>query len=149
MKNLILCCMMLLVACDALPRDPAGSSEAIRRHGVMRVGLVLGDGDFGRAASARLLDRLSRQTGARAAIRSGATEPLFQALERGDIDLVLTPLDPESPWMTRISLSPPIATQGRKDKRLDYYAAMRNGENRWIMTVESAARAVADPGAGQ
>ncbi|CAM8644171.1 MULTISPECIES: hypothetical protein [Sphingobium] len=149
MKILALCCLSLLVACDALPRDPAGSSDAIGHNGVMRVGLVRGDGDFGRAAAARLLDRLSRQTGAHPAIRPGATEPLFQALERGDLDLVLTPLDRKSPWMTRVSLSPPIATQSYKDNRLDYYAVMRNGENRWIMTVESAARAAADPGAGR
>jgi hypothetical protein len=147
MKAVLPCLpLLLLAACDPLPRDPAGSSERIRATHLLRVGVAQGEPDFGRAAAARLLGRLARQTGARPHIRPGSTEPLLMALERGDLDLVLTPLDPKSPWMTRVSLSPPLAARGEGERRITYHAVLRNGENRWIMTVEQAARRAADPG---
>jgi hypothetical protein len=147
MKAALACLpLLLLAACDALPRDPAGSSVRIRATKMLRVGVAQGEPDFGRAASARLLGRLARETGARPRLSAGSTEPLLMALERGDLDLVLTPLDPESPWMTRVSLSPPLAARGMDERRVTYHAVMRNGENRWIMTVEKAARRAADAG---
>lgn len=149
MKALLPATGLLLIACNALPRDPAGTSERIAQRHVIRVGVAIGAKDFGRAASARLLDRLARDTGARPQLRTGATEPLFTDLRQGRLDMVLAPLSPKSPWATMVAFSPPLATRGRGEDQLDQYAVLRNGENRWIMTVEKAARAVADPGAGQ
>lgn len=149
MKAVLPCVCLFLAACNGLPRDPAGSSDRIAGTGVIRVGLALDGTDLGRAASARLLERLARDSGARPRIEPGSTEALFQRLERGELDLVLAPLDPESPWMTRVTFSPPLAARGQDEYRTDYGAAMRNGENRWIMTVEKAARDSADPGATQ
>lgn len=149
MKKLLPTACLLLLACDALPRDPEGTSERIAQSRVIRVGLATGGGDFGRAASARLLDRLARETGARPQLRAGATEPLFTDLQQARLDVVLAPLSPKSPWATMVALSPPLATRGEGEEKLDQYAVLRNGENRWIMTVEKAARAAADPGADQ
>jgi hypothetical protein len=147
MKKWLLTSCLLLMACGALPRDPEGSYQSITRNHVMRIGVVAPESDFGRRPAALLLNRLSQVTGARPRIVTGATEPLFQALERGDLDLVLTPLDPKTPWAAQVALSPAIAARGEGERRMQYHAAMRNGENRWIMEVEAAARDVAEPGA--
>lgn len=140
---------LLLIACNAMPRDPAGTSDRIAQSRVIRVGLATGGGGFCRAASSRLLDRLAHETGARSQLRAGATEPLFTDLQAGRLDMVLAPLSPKSPWATMVAFSPPLATRGEGEDRIDHYVVLRNGENRWIMTVEKAARAVADPGVGQ
>ena len=41
-----------------------------------------------------------------------------------------------------VAFGPPLSTTGTKDTPLQLKAAMRNGENRWIMTVERASRAI-------
>jgi len=143
----LLCLSLLLPACNALPRDPEGTEQAIRDQKRIRVGLVPGPQGLGRAASARLLGQLESRMQARAHIVSGATEPLLRALDQGDIDIVLSPFDAKTPWATLVALTPPIAASGEGEKRVEIRAAMRNGENRWIMTVETIARAAADPGA--
>jgi hypothetical protein len=48
----------------------------------------------------------------------------------------------DSPWATDVAFGPPLLKTGTKDGPLELKAAMRNGENRWIMTVERASRAV-------
>ncbi|WP_429614976.1 hypothetical protein [Sphingobium olei] len=132
-----------------MPRDPEGTSEAIARSRQIRVGLVQGDSDFARPAAARLLRRLAHETGARPVLRAGSTETLFKQLERGDLDLVLAPLDPKSPWMIDVTPGPPLAATGQGEARIEYYPVLRNGENRWIMQVERIARTVAESGAEQ
>ncbi len=106
-----------------------------------------GDTRFAAAARTRFLKSLTAATTARPVFVSGSTETLLQQLERGELDLVLTPLDPDSPWVTRVTPGPPLADKGTGERRVQYHAVMRNGENRWIMTVEKASRASADPGA--
>lgn len=149
MKALAASFLIVLAGCGTMPRDPEGTSEAIARSHKIRVGLVQGDSDFARPAAARMLRRLADETGARPILRPGSTETLFKQLERGELDLVLAPLDPKSPWMVDVTPGPPLAATGPGDARVEYYPVLRNGENRWIMTVERIARAVADPGAAQ
>lgn len=140
--------LALLAGCSDLPRDPDRTSEHIAASRTIRIGMVPGDTRFADAARTRFLEALTTATAARPAFETGATEVLLQQLERGELDLVLTPLDPHSPWVTRVTPGPPLAERGRGERRVQYQAVMRNGENRWIMTVEKASRASADPGAG-
>ncbi len=143
----ILLLVALLTGCTDLPRDPDGTSERIAASRAIRIGLVPGDTRFADTARSRFLTQLTAATGARSTFVSGSTESLLQQLERGDLDLVLTPLDPKSPWVARVTPGPPLADKGSGERRVQYQAVMRNGENRWIMTVEKASRASADPGA--
>jgi len=130
---------LLLAACDRFPSDPEQSLENIRSRGTIRLGAPE---NIPPEASA-LLRRLERETGARTLRRSGEIEPLLQAVKDGDIDLVIAPFRKDTPSATANALSPPIRTDGSGDKAIEWRAALRNGENRWISLVEVNARQVA------
>jgi DNA-binding transcriptional LysR family regulator len=130
---------LLLTACDRFPRDPEHSLDDIRARGILRVGVPQ---DMPPEAGA-LLQRLESATGARTRRTAGPVEPLLQAVEDGDIDLVIAPFRKDTPSATANALSPPICTEGSGKKAIEWRAAMRNGENRWISLVEINARQVA------
>lgn len=142
MKALILLLGALaLSACDSLPRDPDRTLEKIQQSDIIRVGLVApASADLGKTKT--LLVALERKTGARAQMIYGAAEPLLKSLDEGDIDIVIGPFAKETPWASEVAFGPPLASHGSDDDPVEIKAAMRNGENRWIMLVESASRSV-------
>lgn len=141
MKKLTLIGLCLLAACDALPRDPEGTSKRILETRQFSVSLT--DAALrGNAAASRLITQLEKQTGARAIVRSGSVEPTLQAATKGQVDLVIGQFRRDSPWRTEIAFGPPLASFGPKDDPIELKAAVRNGENRWLMTVERASRAI-------
>ncbi|AHE52862.1 hypothetical protein [Sphingomonas sanxanigenens] len=148
-RGAALALLMFLAGCDTLPRDPGGTLERVETTHRLRVGVAAGLPVSRTDRPARLIEALERRTGARAEIRRGAAEPLFVALRAGRLDLVIAPVAADSPWATDITFGPPLATTGEGDDRLDLVAAMRNGENRWIMLIERASRAVAPAAASR
>ncbi|HKY83153.1 MAG TPA: hypothetical protein VJM09_16980 [Sphingobium sp.] len=131
----VLSCL-LATGCEALPRDPEGTLNRIESSRTFKVGAI------GPAqAAAPLIAALEQRTGARAAIRPMTAEPALQALDDGRIDLVIGPFLRDSPWSTDVAFGPPLAVAGSRDHPIEYKAAVRNGENRWLMTVERASRA--------
>lgn len=130
-----------LAACDALPKDPDGTLHAIQTRGDIRV-----------AATAplppealRLLDRLQTRTSAIPRLQTGELEPLLARLDKGDVDLVVAPFRKGTLLETSAALSPPLATSGQGEQAIEWRAAMKNGENRWISIVEASARDAGDP----
>ena len=148
-RTAALALLMLMAGCDALPRDPGGTLQRVETTHRLMVGVAAGLPMSRTDRPARLIEALERRTGARAEIRRGAAEPLLVALRAGRIDLVIAPVAADSPWATEVSFAPPLATTGEGDERIDLVAAMRNGENRWIMLVEHISRAVAPAAAAQ
>jgi len=130
---------LLVTGCDRFPSDPDHSLEAIRKSGTIRLGAPQDIPPEART----LLRRLEDATGAQTQRTSGPVEPLLQAVENGDIDLVIAPFRKDTPSATANALSPPIRTEGSGKKAIEWRAAMRNGENRWISLVEINARRVA------
>jgi hypothetical protein len=125
-----------LAGCDALPKDPDGTLTAIEARGEIRV-----------AATAplppealRLLDRLQKRTHAISRVETGELEPLLARLDEGGVDLVVAPFRKGTLLETAAALSPPLATSGQGEKAIEWRAAMKNGENRWISLVEASAR---------
>jgi hypothetical protein len=130
-----------LAGCDALPKDPDGTLAAIETRGDIRV-----------AATAplppealRLLDRLQKRTHAVPRVETGELEPLLARLDEGGVDLVVAPFRKGTLLQTAAALSPPLATSGRGEKVIEWRAAMKNGENRWISLVEASARDAGKP----
>ena len=85
---------------------------------------------------------MARATGATPQLKQGASEPLLIELEEGRLDLVVGPLSPESPWVSRVTLLQPIG-ETLEPQRLALTPIARNGENRWIMLLEAEARTFA------
>lgn len=140
---------LALTACDALPRDPHDTLARIEAGHVIRLGMVADPHPLDAVRLRGLVGALEARTGAHAQASTGATEPLLAALRSGNLDLVIGPVTADTPWRTDVALGPPIATRGSGDDRIELRAAMRNGENRWIMAVERASNAIAPELAGQ
>jgi len=141
--------LFALAACGAFPRDPEETLRTIERDHLIRVGLVADPHPIDDGRARALIGMVERQTQARAQIETGATEPLLMKLDRGELDMVIGPVSKDTPWRTDVALGPPLAIRGTKDDRTELVAAMRNGENRWIMLVERASRAVAPEASGR
>lgn len=141
LKSWIVLAFLLLGACDALPRDPAGTSQRIAQKRHFTVSLadpaIRSEPQIG-----KLVHEIERRTGAHAQWLPGSGEALFQRLDDGALDLVIGRFAADSPWAMDVAFGPPLSTGGTSDAPLKLMAAMRNGENRWIMTVERASRAI-------
>lgn len=131
--------MLLAGGCDRFPDDPEHSLDNIRSRGVVRIGTqpVLPP------EAEELVRRIERATGARAQLREGALEPMLSELEKGKIDLVIAPFRKDTPWAAMTALSPPLRAERSGKAGTEWRAAMRSGENRWILLVETEARKAA------
>lgn len=137
--------LLLVAACDTLPRDPDGTSRRIARTESFTVGFV--DGAAAADPEAATLIRvLERRTGSKARPVGDHGEALLNRLASGSLDLAIGHFRPDSPWQTEVAFGPVLATAGPADSPLELKAAMRNGENRWIMTVERASRSLSPGG---
>ncbi len=134
----LLATALMAAGCDAIPADPDGSLERIRGERLFKVGLIASHSPPPDGA-ADLLRRLSRATGAEAALERGAAEALLTRLEEGELDLVLGEFAEKSPWAAQVTLTEPIGPKGATILA----AAARNGENAWIALVHREARAAA------
>ncbi len=132
---------LALTACDALPRDPDGTSDRVAQSG--RFTVALADPSLRADPLVTSLIRdVERRSKARAQWQGGSGETLFKHLDDDRLDLVIGRFRADTPWATMAAFGPPLASHGESKDRLELKAAMRNGENRWIMTVERASRAV-------
>ncbi|HUD94584.1 hypothetical protein, partial [Sphingobium sp.] len=114
----------------------------IERDRSFLVGFASSDiADDPRAAA--LIKAIEAGTGAKATMVGGGGEGLLVRLEQGDADLVIGRFKADSPWQTEVAFGPALDTSGPPSDPVELKAAMRNGENRWIMTVEQASRSVA------
>jgi len=134
----LLATALLVAGCDAIPSDPDGTLDRVRGERLFRVGLIASHTPPPDGAG-NLLQRLSRATGAKAAVERGPAEALLTRLEEGDLDLVLGEFAEQSPWAAQVTLSDPILANGP----IVLAAAARNGENAWIALIHREARAVA------
>lgn len=130
-----------IAACSDFPRDPDATLKKIEARREVRVGVA---GTLPPEAL-RLISTIERRTHATARISNGTLEPMLLRLDEGSLDLVIAPFRKGSPLSAPNALSPPVLTVGSGKTATEWRAAMQNGENRWIMLVETSARAVAPP----
>jgi hypothetical protein len=125
----------LLVGCDGLPRDAAGTTERIERTHAMRVTVLPGTPDARPALA--MLDAYARNHGARVTLVPIHGEHAHKALEDGKIDVLIGHFAKASPWQADIALSKPVARGEPDDKaRPVLRIARRNGENELILATD-------------
>jgi hypothetical protein len=145
-SSLAICAVLALAGCERLPRDPDGTLDRVRAERSFRVGLIAaGDTPIGVERTKAFLVRVARATGATPLVKEAASEPLLLQLEDGQLDLVVGPLSPASPWVGEVALLRPIG-ETLEPQHLLLTPIARNGENRWIMLLEREAKAVAGEG---
>jgi ABC-type phosphate/phosphonate transport system substrate-binding protein len=132
----LLLAVLPLCGCGTFPRDPDKTLSRVSSERTFRVGLIA-DGQAAQLApeAAAFLQRVSAATGAKPALRKGASEPLLLDLKAGKLDLVLGTVSPDSPWALDVAILPPLAER-TAPQHLIVSPIARNGENRWIMLLE-------------
>jgi ABC-type amino acid transport substrate-binding protein len=120
-----------------LPRDPEGAWERIR-GGEMRVGVSehppwtrWEDGEPS-GIEVQLLRDLGNRLDARIQWRRGAESELVEALERGELDVVIGGVKDSTPWSSHAAATRPYVTfEGE-----DYVLLVPHGENRWLLELD-------------
>lgn len=140
MCRLFLLPLLLLAACDALPRDPHNTLNNIYASRQIRVGLVAGTKE--NLPAGVLIAALTKETKSKAAVISGPVDPLLARLNGGSLDLVIGPFARNSPLADQVAFGPALSILHGAPSVIEVKAAMRNGENRWIMSVERASRRI-------
>ena len=131
--------LLALAACANYPRDIEGTSEHVAAQHRFRVGVVAGPATFPDRREA-FLAALERKTGARASLFTGSAEPLLLALDRGELDLVIGELSKDTPWVADVAVIEPLATRHVAGDAITLSPIARNGESRWVMTLEEVVR---------
>lgn len=110
------CALLLCAACGNYPRDPEGTLERVR-GGALRVGVAEASpwtslaGGTPAGVEPALVQELARELGARVEWVPGSETLLLEALERGELDLVVGGLDSRTPWKRkRIAITDPYYT---------------------------------------
>lgn len=134
---------LLLAGCGAIPRDPDGTLERVRAERRFRVGLIAAPADVGGRRRDAFLRAVGAAAGAAPAVETGASEPLLDRLEAGELDLVVGELTPKTPWAKRVTLLPALDEQVGRRGHSHLAAAARNGENAWIALLHREATRVA------
>ena len=122
-----------------LPRDADGTLERVR-GGELRVGAgehapwVITTDRAPAGIEPELVNRLARQLGAYPTYRRASESELLDALERGQLDLVVGGLLEDSPWRGRVALTRPYFRDDTS--RVGHVFATPSGENGWLVYVE-------------
>ena len=134
--------LLCLAGCGDIPKDPDGTLDRIRSEHVIRVGRVDGGSAADASAWRQVLAQLEASTGGRSVFRSGPLEPFLLELEAGKLDVVVGGrFDEKTPWKTRVTLGPPVGRVETLDGVTASHIVVRNGENAWIMLVQSETKA--------
>jgi polar amino acid transport system substrate-binding protein len=134
---------LALAGCGAtIPSDPEGTSDRVA-DGALHVGAVAaddwvvadGDGDpTGREVE--LVDAYAEHTGAEIEWSTGGEQRLVEALEAGDLDLVIGGIRPDTPWSDRTSTTQPYTLEAADGSREELVALARMGENRFVLDLD-------------
>ena len=145
-KAVVAVVTLILAACAPYPRDVEGTTDQIRRQGIVRVAFA--ELDPRQAAIARnYAERVAAEVGAQVGQQpNGTTESVFARLEEGELDLVIAEVAADSPWLTDVAVLEPLSRRRAGQRLLTLSPVARNGENRWIGLLEVEAR---DMAAGQ
>lgn len=133
---------LMLASCQAIPIDQSGTLERISEHGVLRVGMITGLAPSEKSRLQILVGRSAAAAGGRPVLTEGAAEPLLLMLEAGELDVVVGAFDSSSPWSSRVHLLPPLSIERHGKSDIEATAAVRNGENGWIMLLEREAKSL-------
>ncbi|MCW1432169.1 hypothetical protein [Novosphingobium sp. JCM 18896] len=133
--------LALLQGCSAYPRDIEGTSERIAQSHELHVGY----GKLApplRARAERFVQAVAATCDARVVAEDGqSNEAMFALLDDNKLDLVMTEVAADSPWLSEVAVIEPLARRQIGNRELGLSAVARNGENRWIVRLESQVRA--------
>lgn len=125
---------LMLAACDDYPRDIENTMQGVEQSGRLRAGLISA-GDNSDTAERELVNRIAEAAGAEASFEEGSAETLFRRLEQGELDIVVGHIAKASPWKKRVALTKSAEAKSPPKKLPVLRAALRKGENRWLLFI--------------
>ena len=130
---------LAVVGCADFPRDPERTEALVRESNAIRLGWVANAAPEPEALAT--LATIEEAMGARIQSKQADSETLLRELEEGKIDLVYGSFAMDSPWAKHVHLGKALGWRTEPPKHVSSSRFVyRNGENGWIMRVESAAR---------
>lgn len=148
MRRLVAVVLMLpvlaLAGCGLqMPTDPDGTLDAVRGD-TLRVGVSPHDGwaevvdGEGVGREAELVEGFADSLGADVAWVEGGEEHLMEALEAGDLDLVIGGLSDATPWSTHAAITRPyLTTTDASGASTNHVMAVPLGENAFLVALET------------
>lgn len=135
--------MVLMTGCGAqVPADPYGTLDRVR-DGVVRVGVsendpwvVVHDAGPPTGTESALITAFADQLGADVAWVDGSEAELVEALDRGDLDVVLAGFAEDTPWMEEAAATRPYAEIATMDGMQRHVMLVRLGENGFLTALE-------------
>ncbi len=135
-QTLALVIALAISGCDNFPKDVAGTMQEVTARGSLRVGIVA-DGET-EARERFLAQTIAQAAAVEAEVESGSAEILLHRLENGRIDLVVGQFAKASPWKGRVAFTKPAEADSPPSHEPVLRAAVRSGENRWLIFVTTA-----------
>lgn len=140
--------VLLLTGCAIqMPADPHGTLDRVE-NGVLRVGVtenppwveVSDDDALGSAPSGTepaLISEFAEELGSDIEWKFGSEAVLLEALERGELDVVVGGFLEDTPWKDRGAITRPYTETLTRDGAKKHVMIVRMGENRFLMAVET------------
>lgn len=132
-----------LAACGSIPRDPDGTLEQVLDDRLLRVGAspaegsVTFEGDHAGGREADLVIAFAEELGAEVSWTLGGEGELVDAMERGELDLIIGGLAADSPWADKVSLTRPYRESTELDgSTVKHVMAVPLGENAMLVRLE-------------
>lgn len=148
MKFVSIALLTLLVSGCAIqmPADPLGTLERAE-NGVLRVGVTenppwveVSGGALGSPPSGTepaLISEFAAELGSGVEWKFGSEAVLIEALERGEVDVVIGGLLDDTPWADRGAITRPYTETMAGDGAKKHVMIVRMGENRFLVALET------------
>lgn len=135
--------MLLVSGCGSqIPADPHGTLERVQ-GGVLRVGVTANDpwvslADPGAPSGTEpaLIEGFAEQLGAELEWTDGSEADLVQALDRGDLDVVVGGFVADTPWAEEAAITRPYAEITTVEGTVERVMIVRMGENGFLVELE-------------
>lgn len=137
--------VIALAGCGlTIPSDPEGTLDRVT-GGVLRVGatqaepwVVTSGGDDPEGDEPALVEEFAETLDARVEWSVDSEESLVEALERGDLDLVVGGFTDQTPWLDRAAVTVPYTEAPGPDGAPDKHVMLtRTGENAFLVELET------------
>lgn len=134
--------LVLLTGCGSIPRDPDGTLERVQSTGVLRAaaspseGRVAVDGTKVTGPEPDLVQGFARSLGARVEWHLMGEESAVEAMERGEIDLLVGGMTDKTPYAAKVGMTRPYAESVEDGEKVAHVMAVPMGENAMLSELE-------------
>ena len=125
-----------------IPKDPEGTLDRVERTGALRAaaspaeGRVAIDGEQVTGVEPTYVEGFAESLGAEVEWHVMGEEGAVDALERGEVDVLVGGLTADNPHGAKLSLTRPYATTVEHGETVEHVMAVRMGENAMLSELE-------------